>query len=152
MNNPVKRKVLRLKSGRQIYLEEIAQWRTYGCLLEGIPRKQLNDEIIANSIPIARNKISYSGPIHLVQPRIKAIKLTRDKSQTSRLGSKYEQIPSITCAAIFDSPQPARDKACFSSSLIILWFQDNWAMPIDSHILIKIRNVDWDKLAEDCMP
>ena len=64
----------------------------------------------------------------------------------------YERMPAIACAAAFESFEPARDKECFSSCLIFVWFQNNWALPISPRIATQIRKTNWNDLAEDCMP
>ena len=33
------------------------------------------------------------------------------------------------------------------SALSILWFQEDWMMPIDESILNQIKSIDWDKYA-----
>ena len=149
-NNIVKRMVLRLQSGRKIYLDEIVQWRTYSGLLEGIPRKEINDRMIDSAMQQARKKIEFLVPIHLLQPSRE--KLNFPRNQSVRLHRNYEQIPPIACAAAFESFEPARDKDSFSSCLIFLWFQDYWALPIAPHILTQIRKINWNDLAEDCWP
>lgn len=150
MKYPEKQKAIRLKSGRKIHLDEILQWRTYECLLLGIPDKQINEKIVADSIKKAREKISLSIPIHLIEPAREKLFFSRNKSV--RLHREYEQIPAIACAATFESAEPARDKECFSSRLICIWFQKDWALPIAPRIVAQIRNTDWNDLAEDCMP
>ena len=150
MKNTEKRMVLRLQSGRKIYLDEIVQWRTYSSLLLGIPDKQMNDEIIARALQHARKKIDLSVPIHLLQPPRENLNFSRNKSV--RPHREYERIPPIACAAAFESSEPARDQECFYSCLIFLWFQTDWALPIAPHILTQIRKINWNELAEDCMP
>ena len=145
-----KSKVLRLQSGRKIYLDEIVQWRTYAGLLQGIPRKEINDRIIADAMQKARKKIDISVPIHLLQPDRKKLVFPRNKPVLRN--REYEQLPAIVCAATFESPDPARDKDCFSSCLIFLWFQNGWALPIAPRIVMQIRKINWNDLAEDCIP
>jgi hypothetical protein len=59
------------------------------------------------------------------------------------------EIPPITCLADFESYQPARDPAQHASALAIVWFQDNFAMPIQPTIEKQIQGIDWDKVAND---
>lgn len=150
LKNPEKRKTLRLTSGREIYLNEIVQWRTYTCLLEGIPNKQFNDEIIASAMQSARHKVDSSVPIHLLTPFREKLNFSRNKS--IRPSREYERIPAIACVAAFESLEPARDKTCYYSCLTFLWFQEDWALPIARPIVTQIRNTNWNDLAEDCIP
>jgi len=150
MKNTEKRMALRLKSGRKIHLDEIVQWHTYAGLLEGIPRKEMNDRIIADVMQNARKKIDLSVPIHLIDPPREIIIIPRNKPALRN--REYERMPAIACAAAFESFEPARDKECFSSCLIFVWFQNNWALPISPRIATQIRKTNWNDLAEDCMP
>jgi len=145
-----KRKGFRLNTGRIIYLDEITQWRTYSCLIEGIPRKEMNDEFIIEAEAHARKKIGLSVPIHVIPPVRE--KLLFSKNRPARPGREYERLPPITCAAAFESFQPARNPEDWSSCLIIVWFQERWALPISPCVVSQIRSLNWNQLARDCMP
>jgi hypothetical protein len=58
-------------------------------------------------------------------------------------------IPGITCIAQFDSFDPARDKSMDASTLPIVWFQSDFAFPIEDSILEHIRLLNWEKYASD---
>jgi hypothetical protein len=51
--------------------------------------------------------------------------------------------------ATFESPTPARDQKADISSLTIVWFQEELALPIDPAIVEQIRAVDWRSHAKD---
>jgi hypothetical protein len=50
----------------------------------------------------------------------------------------------VTCIALWTDVAPARDKSKDSSSLSVVWFQDEFAMPIDDLILGQLRAIDWE--------
>jgi len=145
-----KRKGFRLDTGRVIYLDELVQWRTYSGLIEGIPRKEMNDELIIKVDAYARNKISVSAPV-LTLPPVRET-LSFSKNRPARHGREYERLPPITCAAAFESFQPAKNPEDWSSCLIIVWFQERWALPIAPCVVSQIRSLNWNQLARDCMP
>ncbi len=47
------------------------------------------------------------------------------------------------------SPEPARDPLQDYSVLTVIWFQDDFAFPIDPQVLEQIRALDWEQLAQD---
>jgi len=36
------------------------------------------------------------------------------------------------------------------SSLTLIWFQDEFALPVDAKVLAHIQSLDWDALATEC--
>lgn len=69
-------------------------------------------------------------------------------------GKKYPfgipaQLPGVICEARFRSLEPAREESCDYSWLTIVWFQNDFAMPIESDIQDKIKVLDWESLAND---
>jgi hypothetical protein len=50
---------------------------------------------------------------------------------------------------VFDSFPPARDQLEHGSSLTIVWFQENFALPIDKTVLDSIQAIDWNAVAWD---
>ena len=145
-----KLKCFRLNTGRMVYLDEIAQWRTYGCLLGGIPRKEMNDELIIATEALARKKIRGDEPVHIIAPLREKIVLSKERPP--RPGREYESLPPITCAATFDSNEPARNSEDWGSCLVVVWFQERWAFPIAPRIVSQIREINWNQLARDTMP
>ena len=57
------------------------------------------------------------------------------------------EFPRVQCFSNFES-NSVDEKFCMSS-LTIVWFQEDWAMPIDENIINKIKCIDWDKYAID---
>ena len=131
-----------LNSGRLIRLTAIDQWGTYSGLLEGLPTREMNARIIKRTLEDAKQK-SHFDP-YLIQPTETLIEMER----------KYPygvpaSIPAITCVAHFDCFDIARDASSDGSTLSMVWFQSDFAFPIDEAILSHIQSVDWDKYASD---
>ena len=58
-------------------------------------------------------------------------------------------MPVITCIGMFESISPARNPDMHASCLAIVWYQDDYAMPISQVVLESIKSVDWTSLALD---
>jgi hypothetical protein len=59
-------------------------------------------------------------------------------------------LPHITCFARYFSDKPAKNTVDYcTSSISMIWFQDDWAMPIAPLVLERLKTFDWDHLAYD---
>ena len=58
-----------------------------------------------------------------------------------------EWLPQIECVGTFRSIRPARDTTKDASSLVIVWYQDDFGL--DPHAIERLRVVDWDQHATD---
>jgi hypothetical protein len=56
-----------------------------------------------------------------------------------------ERLPEVTCIAEFDSNMPARDEGEPYSSLVVVWYQEQFAFPIGAGVLEEIRRLDWER-------
>lgn len=136
------RNEFRLLTGRLIRLTAIHQWGTYSGLLEGIPTKELNQRHIRYTIDEARTHHHFEP--YLIQPVESPIEY----------GGKYRfgtpaSIPDITCIGVFNCFDPARDKSMDGSTLPVVWFQPDFAFPIDEVVQQQIIAMDWETLASD---
>lgn len=99
--------------------------------------------------------------IHKVSPKPRMVKNLKgdlkeihelmdrlDKERKDKENTKYQQIwiPKITCAARFDS---YKDAGGLASSLVVMWLQDHWAMPISDSIFNDIQKIDWERESFD---
>jgi hypothetical protein len=53
-------------------------------------------------------------------------------------------LPTVTCIARFLSDRLRRQPDEIWSALTVIWFQDDFAFPIDPLVLIEIASIDWD--------
>jgi hypothetical protein len=53
------------------------------------------------------------------------------------------------CIGQFDSGELNRRDSEPYSSLVIVWFQDDFALPIDAGVQTQIERVNWEELARD---
>jgi hypothetical protein len=132
-----KRPVIQLGSGREIHLSSLNQSWTYEGLLEGLPTREMNrrriEGVVAEErakshgvwvVPPYETPIPYDGRYPFGEPA---------------------RLPYVQCIAEFRSPG---GDLVTDSRLTIVWFQEEFALPIDATILEQIRRIDWSELAE----
>ena len=139
---------IHLNSGRKIVLEEIHQHLTYAGLLEGLPNQRINDGIISELKNIVSDKIYGHTTPYIIKPNQGVIKLSDERmAYYESRGPEYKPVrfPKIICICHFNS-ESITDDFMFSA-LSIVWFQEDWMMPIDKSVLDKIKRMEWDKHA-----
>lgn len=134
---------IELPLGRTIYLKELRQYFTYEGLLEGLPTVEMNKRKLVYLFKEEAKKIDPQLP-YLLVPDETPIEYDR----------KYpfgtpSALPSITCIGRFQSLSPARDAKMDASELVIIWFQPEFAIPINPSIVTQIQAIDWDQHAND---
>jgi len=60
-----------------------------------------------------------------------------------------ELLPSTTCIALFNSTALSRRDSEPYSSMVVVWFQNEFALPIEDEVLGLIRRIDWESQAAD---
>jgi hypothetical protein len=131
-------------SGRIASLVELTQSLTYAGLLAGLPNSRINQHQIDDLIKEGR-RIHIGGrePV-LIDPNIKTIEHIRSGQTVQEL-----RLPDICCAARFESGALLRANSEPYSSLVIVWFHDELAMPIATDIEQQMAKIDWEKDAVD---
>jgi hypothetical protein len=141
---------LTLKSGRTITLYALDQKMTYAGLIEGVPNADLNNDVIDGAIQEARSDGYAEGRRYLIPPpRRDYIHKPGDASGLPSWPGPPEFLPKVTCIASFKYALPVRDRDKHLSVLAVVWFQDDFALPIDQTVLAQLRLLDWDSLAVD---
>jgi hypothetical protein len=137
-----------LDSGRVLVMSSLVQRPTYSGMKEGLPTRKYND-----------GKVNYehdSETYVLHAPRLFGdfIGMLPPDSPLARKCAEdpYEMLPGVTCIARMQS-KPVRvekgSKAPVSSWLTLVWFQNDWAMPIAPEVMEKLQALDWDAHASD---
>jgi hypothetical protein len=121
--------VLRVRG--TISCQSIRQWRTYAGLLEGLPTRQKNERDIEHLLKQERERGWWAGEPYLVPPVVRPIEY--------EVGRRYpfgdpEALPNVTCVARY---------VAYPSELTIIWFQDEFAFPIDPQVLEHLQGLDW---------
>lgn len=129
---------------RTVYLQALQQTLSYAGLLEGLPTKEMNVRIIERVLKEPANQI-YDVPPYLVPP-------TENPIDYKGYGSRYPfgtpaQLPSVLCVACLESLNPTTDSTCYASGLVVIWFQNDFALPIEDEILHHLSQTDWNSHA-----
>jgi hypothetical protein len=125
-----------------IRLYHLNQSLTYGGLIEGVPHDKMNDRLIDGAIRDAKTTFGKAEPF-LIAPKQEPLDIGRDYPF-----GKPAALPSVKCIAFFLCLFPTPKGNCGDfSSMTVVWFQEEFAMPIDGEVCEKIRAIDWLNLA-----
>jgi hypothetical protein len=136
---------LDLPTGRRLYLREL-QYLTYEGLIEGLPTAAGNKQRLERLIAEHRDK-PYAGDPYLIRPIETTIEYKRD-GQPYPFGTP-SALPAVTCIGRFDSFLPARNPSSDLSGLVVIWFQEEFALPIDPAVVAQLLAIDWEAHAAD---
>jgi hypothetical protein len=138
---------LKLHSGISIWLDSLQQSRTYGGLLVGFPRTESNDwHIEAVLHNEAQRNVHGARPHLIVPPRRDFFCEPGDMKPIRERGAGPvpEWLPAVTCIGTFEGPSRLPQH---SATLKVVWFQDEFALPILEPVLSELLRLDWDALA-----
>lgn len=112
-------------------VRKISQWATYGSQLEGAPGKEMNEVEIEGAYQRAR---LYCGidEVYFVQADPQTI--------------IEVALPSITCVALVQTHCAFKNLEKDYSLLGLIWFQNDFAFPINKEIQDLIKEVPFRKL------
>jgi uncharacterized protein (TIGR02996 family) len=139
----LKSQELRLRSGRWLWLHTLRQSQTYAGTVTGLPTREYNRRCVEHIV--ARQRERFHRESYLIQPR------ERPFVPGEGPGSPDTQamLPSIVCVGEFESTPPVGNSESKGSELVVIWFQDEFAFPIDPAVREQIRAIDWEKHAVD---
>jgi hypothetical protein len=125
-----------------IRLIALHQSLVYSGLIEGVPHEEMNERLIEGSVRDARKAFGHEEPF-LIVPVQEPLDIGREYPF-----GKPATIPGVQCIAYFQCLFPTpRDPARAYSAMTVVWFQKQFAMPIDEEVLAKIQAIDWLTLA-----
>jgi len=135
-----------LASGRKIGLLAIDQYYTYEGLLLGVPTLEMNQDTMDRLVARYANPADYGVPL-LLEPEQQLLDLP---GRRHVLGTPAT-LPSVTCIARFNSDgQQGTDDHW--SVLRVIWYQGDFAFPIDDRALQQIAEIDWETHATGWEP
>lgn len=145
---------LPLRSGRTITLEALDQQMTYAGLGAGPPSVESNDSRIEHALREAgRYCIAGTKPHLLPPPRRNYLRepgdsrLVVERSPNPRRVPEW--LPMVRCIGSFKDVVKARDPDKDLSLLTVVWFQDEYALPVLEPALSQLLAIDWELLAVD---
>lgn len=132
-----------LRNGRTIKLSALQQWVKVGPL-DGAPNASQCQDLVRADADRYGNRAGF----YLVQPPL--IALRPDWDGPRNLAPMW--LPRIVVIGDFESDYPVgpvNESGWDKSQLRILWYQEQWALPIDATVLDEIVSMDWESLAVD---
>lgn len=135
-----------LRTGRSIYLDQLRQFSVYRGLLEGLPTTDLNRRLIDD---LLRRESANGMTPYLIPPTETPIPWDRDEPYFGGRFGTPAALPEIGCVAEFRSFDPVRNPEEHYSWLVIIWFQRDFAFPIDPAALKSLLEIDWERHAVD---
>ena len=135
------RRQLQLKT-RAVSIESLNQREIYAGQIEGLPTREKNKELIASAL--TRLRAAGAAP-YLVPPVETPIPYPRGDYPFGEPAA----LPRVICVASCRSPFPARDSSKDASHMTIVWFQDDYAFPIEPSVQEHLSNLEWERLAVD---
>ena len=94
-----------------------------------------------------RQPEGYGEP-YLIEP----IETLLDLPKAHRRPGTPAALPSITCIGRFISDALPHDEDNIASAMRVIWFQNDFAFPIDPYVLSQFEVMDWEKHAVGWLP
>jgi len=140
---------IQLNCGIKIRLDEIYQYHTYSGLLNGYTNHIFNKKYIEEAQDLAKVKLWSGHSPFLIQPVETPINAPERVLQNP-LYQEYppSKLPAVACLASFISFSVKNDDE-HASCLNFVWFQDQFAFPIEESVEEQIKKIDWHLYAKD---
>ncbi|MGW5195170.1 hypothetical protein ACWEOO_38365 [Kribbella sp. NPDC004138] len=114
-------------------LTRLHQRLTYDGLLEGLPNRRMNEAQLSQD-----RKSGYLVPVE--QEPIEGFE--------DYPSGGAARLPAIRVEALFSSTALSGDP-CDRSTARVIWYQHQWALPIETPILAHLSSVEWASIAAD---
>ncbi|MGV3610074.1 MAG: hypothetical protein ACO1N0_03930 [Fluviicola sp.] len=112
----------------EVSMEKLVQKYTYDGLLEGLPGEIVNRMVLNNLEQSAKNDL-HQEEIHILLPR-----------------AMNEEFPPVVCIAYMECLAVFKNSKKNYSSLGVIWFQDDFAFPIETAVLEQFKSIPFRKL------
>ncbi len=125
------------QGGVRAGIARLDQRLVYGNVLEGVPNRGINRDLVSDAVQAA-GKLRPQARCYLVEPSERAPHVPH---------SNAVFLPSVVCSAVLrrDGNTP-NDEPCWET-LVVVWFQDEYALPIASQVLQQLQTLEWNELA-----
>ena len=139
--------VVKTNDGDKLFLANLFQYRTNAGVLAGFP--SVREDNFLWAVEYARAKF----PDHDAPPFVVPPTLHRGRARSVRdCIESFEDwcvLPPITSFGVFTADREAKGSDEANSSVLLIWYQDNWGVPDDPRTLRLIAELDWDKYAHN---
>jgi len=136
-----------LAGGRRIQMLALDQWWTGDGLQIGRPLGEVGQRTWDRLLATYTGQDGGNVPL-VLKPVANAVE--QPERRSSRRGSVAR--PAATCAAKFWSEKLAGDDRGIASLLRVIWFQDDFAFPIDHVVVAALEALDWEAQAWNWQP
>lgn len=129
-------------------VNQFVQRKTYLGLLEGVPNTEINNSDIPARVEEVKRIFSVENVL-IIQPEQTPIG-PKEPLYTGRNGQPVyrARLPSVTCMMDLSSYYVG-DPEKEWSRLGLLWYQEEYAFPIDQKVIDEIKRYSWKKLSID---
>ena len=144
---------LRLSEGREIFLTNIQQHRTYGGKLCGLPNDP--ERTVAGAIKASQewDRNFHGAPVVIPAAIVSGTKPAPKDPRFAQFGpTAWSMLPPVTTFARFSALTTARDDTEVYSSALVVWWQPQFGIPRDLDLLQRLRSIDWVRCAKDWTP
>lgn len=126
-----------LASGGTIQMHSLRQWLVYSGILEGLPTREMNNRMIDALRRKARDRTGHEP--FLIDPTQESIEYD----------GKYPfgepaLLPPVGCEADF-----VQSGGGYEMRLTVIWFQHDYAFPLDPEVERALVGLDWKRLAQE---
>ena len=132
-----------VEHNKSVIIKSIHQWMTYGGLLEGLPTDRMNKNILER-LPDQIKQHCGDWPFYILEPIQTPIEF-----DDNYIFGKPMKLPSVICIIDLTFHKAVRNPQMHGSSLIIAWFQNSYAFPIEDEIIEKFKKLAWSQYARD---
>jgi hypothetical protein len=140
------RTTFELASGRTIRLLALDQRGTYEGLLLGVPTREMNQGMLDRLVAQYVHPAEYGVPL-LLEPEQRSF----DIPTRVHVPGTPAKLPAVTCIARFNSDGQLGTDDIWSV-LRVIWFQADFAFPIEDRVLRQIAEIDWETHATGWLP
>lgn len=141
MNSSIKHIII--DNDLEVDIESLSQSETYGGVEFGYPTEHRNNWLI-KSILKSAHKTNSPQSVYLIQPEHKIMEDDIQKYKNPL--DIYKEIPNTECHLRVGSKKVTNNNNQSDSTMLIIWFQDEPAFPIDPLILEKIKAIPYREL------
>ena len=127
---------------RTATVERLEQSLTYAGLLEGLPTKKSNDR----TLDWIRRDAGSTGVILIEPARRDFLRRPGDMSRVASIRDEPpEWLPMVHVSMTLSAPG---DSGNHCSVLRVIFFQDDFAPPLDESVAAALQDVDWERHAQ----
>lgn len=145
-----------LNSGIEINLMSLKQHLAYSSMIEGIPWGPKYEWLIKQEVrwfSEESKKYGEENPAFIVIKPV-LINLPFPDSVLNSIHAFYKREPvsigRVACRGYFEHPKMVREEDKLGSSgITVIWFQEEFMSPMPEYVIEKIKEIDWEALAEN---